>query len=78
MPDMQKGFAVRGCKFIRNGDTGEEHGIAFYLDEEQSQQYEEQPMFIVPIGATCADDLVTTWIVIQVGRAFQPIQYVMP
>jgi hypothetical protein len=57
----------RGCAYVQHEGAYEAHGIAVYATQEDAQQREEQPMFIMPTDITSAADIVRSWDVIRCG-----------
>lgn len=66
---------LRGAAYKQYGRTEEEHGVAVYASEDQCRQYEEQPMFIIPINCKADEDIVFSgsWEVIRLGTVPVPL-----
>ena len=49
---------LRGAAFTYPDNATEYHGVAVYASEYMCKQFEEQPMFIIPLNCADASSLV--------------------
>lgn len=66
---------LRGAAFKQYGRTEEEHGVAVYASEYMCRQFEEQPMFIIPLDCKEDADIIFSgsWEVIRLGVVPVPL-----
>lgn len=57
---MKQRFWIRGCAYTMTPGDTERFALAFYNNETDCLEKEEQPAFVVPIGCSHADDVIAT------------------
>ena len=66
---------LRGAAFTYSDNATEYHGVAVYASEYMCKQFEEQPMFIIPLDCAYHSDLVVygQYDTIRLGRIPVPL-----